>query len=820
MLIRKFILVIVTSVMMMLTAFSQNGIQLKDTISDANGNLRYFTLDATASVKTTSDAVAILKSIFVQNEGNTGFRLIKTKTQRVNQKSILYQQMYKNVPVYDGYYYLHFKNDIFTSANGEFNVIKSTGNAIQLNEATAINIAVSNSSVNRASIPSSTKAELVLWKKNDGDEYRYVYQVEVVYPDALQSKQIMVDAATGTILISVPMVCNLNVPCTGSTLYSSNRNFTGDSFGGGLRLREIRRGVNISTLNNQNNIITNAVDFVNPTTAWTSAGANAGALDVHLGTELFLDYFSNTFIRNSIDNNGHSITCYTNRWEQVAPNVTKPMDNAYFDPATITFSFGNGLSAFNSVTSLDVVAHELGHGFAYYEVDFNNTGEARSLNEGFSDIWGVTIENWSAIGGVKQTWTLGEEIMANGFSCLRSLRNPTGEGWRKSFLTEGNYPDTRFDSNWDINNDDPHVNATVLGHWYYLLSQGGSGTNGIGNPFKVTGLGITTAAQIAYNTEMSLTPSSDFTSVRVASIAYASQEWGANSCEVKSVTDAWFAVGVGDAFPSNYGLSITGDSKVCTTSSDYTIPNLPTGANVTWTADPPGIITINTPGLPQTTVTKNNNGIITLKATIKNLCGDDNIIIYKDEIAVGYPKIMNIGYPSSTIVPNELIPMQIFIAPDSLVIGNQKLVITRMGGGYNNTLYTGGDGAVEFSFPTTGTYNIKVYTYNECGWSTNFYPLVFFCTNEEMFMLSPNPAHTELMVKLNDEKNQANNEKNTNTGIREIQLTDKMGNVLKRYVYSGASKQVTIDVSTLKSDFYYVRVLIGKQWAGKSFMKQ
>jgi len=265
---------------------------------------------------------------------------------------------------------------------------------------------------------------------------------------------------------------------------------------------------------------------------------------------------------------------------------------------------------------------------------------------------------------------------------------------------------------------------------------------------------------------------------------------------------------------------ISGDNYLCSSLSNlYTIPNLPSGSTVTWTADPPGIVTINSPNLPQTTLTKNNIGFIKLTATITNICVGGNIVRDK-QIGVGYTKILNIGYPSSTVTPNELIPMQIFIAPDSFVVGNQKLVITRMGGGYNNTLYTGGDGTVEFSFPTTGTYNIKVYTYNECGWSTNFYPLVFFCTNEEMFMLSPNPAHTELMVKLNDEKNQANNEKNTNTGIREIQLTDKMGNVLKRYVYSGAYKQVTIDVSTLKSDFYSVRVLIGKQWTGKSFMKQ
>jgi subtilisin family serine protease len=266
-------------------------------------------------------------------------------------------------------------------------------------------------------------------------------------------------------------------------------------------------------------------------------------------------------------------------------------------------------------------------------------------------------------------------------------------------------------------------------------------------------------------------------------------------------------------------LSISGDNTVCTTSSNYSIPNLPTGATVTWSASPLGIATINSPNSTQTTLTKNNNGSITLTATIANACGAGNIVINK-QIGVGYTQILNIGYPSSTVAPDELIPMQIFIAPDSFVIGNQKLVITRMGGGYTNTLYTGGDGAVEFSFPMTGTYNIKVYTYNDCGWSTNFYPLVFFCTNDEMFMLSPNPATTSLTMKLSDETVQSENVKSNGIGIKEIQLTDKMGNVLKRYVYSGTDKQVTIDVSILKADIYYIKLFNGKQWQVKSFIKQ
>ncbi|HRE68833.1 MAG TPA: hypothetical protein PLM56_19335 [Cyclobacteriaceae bacterium] len=59
--------------------------------------------------------------------------------------------------------------------------------------------------------------------------------------------------------MKVDVVCYVNVPSTGATVYSGNRNFTSDTFAGGVRLREVRNGVDIATLNNQNNVNVNAV---------------------------------------------------------------------------------------------------------------------------------------------------------------------------------------------------------------------------------------------------------------------------------------------------------------------------------------------------------------------------------------------------------------------------------------------------------------------------------------------------------------------------------------------------------------------------------
>lgn len=630
---RKILLFIFTFLVTVSSSiYAQTGVFIADTLKDETGSVRYFNVAAGQPNKTAADAINILLTVF-KTDDSTSFQYVKSKIKNGGIRSLLYEQVYKGVPVYDSYYYLHFKNDVFTYANGEYNSIKTVRNKVQLDKTAAINIAV-GTSISKLIKYKVSDARLILWRPDMSSDYKYVYQTDIIYDDALQSKHCFIDAQTGELLMAVPVVCTVNIPCNGTTLYSGSQNFTGDTFGGGTRLRQVRNGVNISTLNNQNSVNVNAVDFLNATTTWNSTGQNAGAIDVHFATERYLDYFSSTFNRNSIDNNGHSITSYTNRWEVDDFNNPIRMDNAFFNPNDITFSYGQGLATFNSLTSLDVVAHEMGHGMAFFEVGFNVSGEARSLNEGFSDIWGATVENWSALPN-RETWTVGEQIMANGFSCLRSLRNPAGEGFRGGpFFTEGNYPNTRLGPNWQAENNPPHINATVLGHWYFLLSQGGSGTNGIGNAFNVSGLGLTTAAQIAYNTELVLTPSADFISVRTASIAYAIQQWGSNSCQVINVTNAWHAVGVGDAYV-NTTLQISGPSLICN-SGTYSVPNLISGSTVTWSVPsnvgPVLELNQNSPAPNLLTITNRRwYGVnTTLTATITLPCSNIPITVTKN----------------------------------------------------------------------------------------------------------------------------------------------------------------------------------------------
>ncbi|HEY8660612.1 MAG TPA: S8 family serine peptidase, partial [Hanamia sp.] len=89
--------------------------------------------------------------------------------------------------------------------------------------------------------------------------------------------------------------------------------------------------------------------------------------------------------------------------------------------------------------------------------------------------------------------------------------------------------------------------------------------------------------------------------------------------------------------------TIAGDNIFCNTpSNNYTIPNLPSGASVNWSVTPGGIATPNTPILPQTTLNKNGDGVITLNAIIS--CGA-SITITKSNISVGKPQPGPITFP-------------------------------------------------------------------------------------------------------------------------------------------------------------------------------
>jgi hypothetical protein len=267
------------------------------------------------------------------------------------------------------------------------------------------------------------------------------------------------------------------------------------------------------------------------------------------------------FNRNSVDNAGFALNSYVHT-NLVAFGYGDNI-NAFWDGTRMTYGDGgtSGGITYTPLTALDVCGHEITHGVTERTSNLTYSNQSGAMNEGFSDIFGTAIEFYAK--GASANWLIGENIGA----AFRNMANPN----------QFSQPDTYLGTYWytgTADNGGVHTNSGVLNFWFYLLTQGGSGTNDIGSVYSVTGIGIDKAAAIAYRTNtVYLVPSSNYASARTFAIQSATDLYGAGSAEVIATTNAWYAVGVGAAY------------NACSTPSGLASSGLTnTGASVSWTA--------------------------------------------------------------------------------------------------------------------------------------------------------------------------------------------------------------------------------------------
>jgi PKD repeat protein len=282
-----------------------------------------------------------------------------------------------------------------------------------------------------------------------------------------------------------------------------------------------------------------AVDFIDSNNVWDTITPfiDRYALDAHWATEKTYDYMDSVHNRNSIDNNGFTLKSYV--------HYDLNYVNAFWDGQRMTY--GDGDATRTPLTTVDISAHEVAHGWTDYTSDLIYANESGALNESFSDIFGFLVENYAR--PTNWNWIIGEDIGG----AFRSMSNPNSYG----------DPDTYGGLNWVDQDCTPsssndrcgvHSNSGVQNYWFYLLAQGGLGINDVGDSIKVNGIGINNAADIAFRTNtVYLGPSSNFEEARFYSFRSAVDLFGACSPEVEDVINAWHGVGVGDEYQA--GLS-------------------------------------------------------------------------------------------------------------------------------------------------------------------------------------------------------------------------------------------------------------------------
>jgi Zn-dependent metalloprotease len=545
-----------------------------------------------------------------------------------------FYQTYNGILVENAMYVAHTKAGKLVSANGsivtEFSSPLQQRAAPSLSPSQAIAAALKYVHAERyAWQDSAFERELKLWRGNKAsyfpvpsqvwysgvndvrpEKLRLVFKVDVFSLKPFDRKFIYVDARTGAIagikqellqcgganvldsttqaeeagyenIDKIPMP----VSGIGNTYYSGQQTIKSDFDGSSYRLRYYGDNYTITTLNGAKYY----TDYVSSSDNWSLLGRDQFALDAHFGVTSTYDFYRNQFGRNSVDGQGLELRSYVNDPLVASYNNGNPA-NAFWDNNDNVMRYGyfpNG----NGLTAIDITAHELTHGFTQFTSVLNYSGESGAINESISDIMGKSVQFFFKPSDLN--WQISNDMNWN----VRDMSNPKSKG----------HPATYGGAYWvnvdgcvpSVQNDfcGVHSNSGVGNFMFYLLVNGGNGTNDLNVKYSVNGIGLSKADQIIYRTNASryLTSTSRYVNWRNACITAATDLYGAASDEVAQVQNAWHAVGVGTPAPCKVptglqALQIQNSSALLTwaavpTAKEYTLQWKLTAGTV-WTKVP------------------------------------------------------------------------------------------------------------------------------------------------------------------------------------------------------------------------------------------
>ena len=358
------------------------------------------------------------------------------------------------------------------------------------------------------------------------------YEIEVARARPADRLRVYVDAMRGREIVTLPLIAHATVPGRGLTGYYGWQDFDVDSLGPGrYELRDEVRGIEV----------TSATGFGVPASASASfdltalGERGAMAVDVHYGASRFYDLLADRYAWAGIDGQGERLVA------TVADVEDDAFVNAYWNGTEATF--GGGDCHYKPLTTLDVVGHEFQHGVTQRTSDLVYRGESGALNEGLSDIFGKALELHEQ--PAQFSWELGngfaDSPYARGF---RSMADPTlfgnprvyrGDLWRDGAGV--------------------HTNSGPLGHWFYLLVEGGRGVNELGDAYDVDALGLDDALEVAFLANRDyFTETTTYPQAYAATMAVAEDLHGVGTPTYLAFEQAWLAIGLpGEGGPGALG---------------------------------------------------------------------------------------------------------------------------------------------------------------------------------------------------------------------------------------------------------------------------
>jgi len=242
-------------------------------------------------------------------------------------------------------------------------------------------------------------------------------------------------------------------------------------------------------------------------------------------------FYREVFQRNSIDDAGMRLLGYVHRGTNY--------NNAFWDGQEMVFGDGDGQIFTDFTGSVDVIAHELGHGVTEHTARLNYSFQPGALNESLSDVAGSMVKQWLLGQTADQAdWLIGADIFTPNVDAdaLRSMKAP-GTAYDNDLFGKDPQPD-HMDNYVDLPDTDEgdyggvHINSGIPNKAFYLVSAGVGG-----NSWEAPG-------HIWYESMRASSATTAFQEFADTTFGKADQLYGAGSREQQAVQAAWNEVGI------------------------------------------------------------------------------------------------------------------------------------------------------------------------------------------------------------------------------------------------------------------------------------
>ena len=382
-------------------------------------------------------------------------------------------------------------------------------------------------------VSDASAPELVIWHRDTGT--RLAYEVEVRGTDAgeVSWQKVWVDAKDGSVLEAREQIAH----GSGTAAYSGPNPLPIATSGSGSSYT--MTDPTATTLRCQD-AATNTT-FSGTDDLWGNGNATnreTGCVDALYAAQQMKAMMSSWLGRSGMNGSGG--------WVPIRVGLNDI--NAYYDGTQVQIG-KNQAGAW--ISSMDVVAHEFGHG-----VDDKTPGgiSGGGTQEFIGDALAAATEYYDGQVAPYDSpdHTVGEEVNLVGQGPIRDGSNPANVGDPSCYSSS-------------IPTAEVHAAAGPGDHWFYLLSRGGvSKCNGQ----SVTGLGEQAAIKVLYNAMLMKTSSSNYLKYRTWTLT-AAKNLDSTCAQFNAVKAAWNAVNV----PAQ-----TADPTCGGTTTPPTDP--PTGGNI------------------------------------------------------------------------------------------------------------------------------------------------------------------------------------------------------------------------------------------------